>query len=123
MKENNVKEFIFSSSATVYGKQDAEKMNESCKRGETTNPYGTTKSMIEKILEDLYASDKEWDICILRYFNPVGAHESGLLGEQPNGVPNNLIFHLLLLLYMALSYLEYHLVLHLVIYFHELLLD
>ncbi len=91
MQEHNVKKFIFSSSATVYGKQDAEKMDESFKRGETTNPYGTTKSMIEKILEDLYNSDNTWDICILRYFNPVGAHESALLGEEPNGVPNNLM--------------------------------
>lgn len=91
MQEHNVKKFIFSSSATVYGRQDAEKMDESFKRGETTNPYGTTKSMIEKILEDLYNSDNTWDICILRYFNPVGAHESALLGEEPNGVPNNLM--------------------------------
>ena len=60
-------------------------------RGKTTNPYGTTKAMIEKILEDLYTSDNSWDICILRYFNPVGAHESGLLGEVPNGIPNNLM--------------------------------
>jgi len=66
-------------------------MNEKMLRGKTTNPYGTTKAMIEKILEDLYASDNSWDICILRYFNPVGAHESGLLGEVPNGIPNNLI--------------------------------
>ena len=91
MKEYNVKKFIFSSSATVYGEQEISKLNEDMPRGKTTNPYGTTKSMIEKILEDLYNSDNTWDICILRYFNPVGAHESALLGEVPNGIPNNLM--------------------------------
>ena len=91
MKKYDVKKFIFSSSATVYGDPGVTKMNETMERGKTTNPYGTTKSMIEKILEDLYASDNSWDICILRYFNPVGAHESGLIGEVPNGVPNNLM--------------------------------
>ena len=106
MKEHNVKKFIFSSSATVYGKQDAEKMDESCKRGETTNPYGTTKSMIEKILEDLYTSDNSWDICILRYFNPVGAHESKLLGEEPNGIPNNLMPYIVKVASGKLDYLR-----------------
>ena len=91
MKKFNVKKFIFSSSATVYGNPGISKMDETMPRGKTTNPYGTTKAMIEKILEDLYESDKSWDICILRYFNPVGAHESGLLGEVPNGIPNNLM--------------------------------
>lgn len=91
MKEYNVKKFIFSSSATVYGDQGISKFNEDVGRGKTTNPYGTTKAMIEKILEDLYVSDNSWDICILRYFNPVGAHESALLGEVPNGIPNNLM--------------------------------
>ena len=91
MKKYNVKKFIFSSSATVYGNPGISKMNEKMPRGKTTNPYGTTKAMIEKILEDLYTSDNSWDICILRYFNPVGAHESGLLGEVPNGIPNNLM--------------------------------
>ena len=76
MKKYNVKKFIFSSSATVYGKREEIKYTEDMKRGETTNPYGTTKSMIEKILEDVYAADNEWDIALLRYFNPVGAHES-----------------------------------------------
>jgi UDP-glucose 4-epimerase len=71
MKEYNVKKFVFSSSATVYGDQGVSKMNENLSRGKTTNPYGTTKAMIEKILEDLYTSDNSWDICILRYFNPV----------------------------------------------------
>ncbi len=60
-------------------------------RGKTSNPYGTTKAMIEQILEDLYFSDNSWNICILRYFNPIGAHESGILGENPNGIPNNLM--------------------------------
>lgn len=91
MKEHNVKKIIFSSSATVYGDQGKEKYSEDLGRGKTTNPYGTTKAMIEKILEDLYASDNSWNITILRYFNPVGAHESGLIGEEPNGIPNNLM--------------------------------
>lgn len=90
MKKFNVKNLIFSSSATVYGEQTAPYV-ETMKRGITTNPYGTTKSMIENILEDFYNSNKEWNITILRYFNPVGAHESGLIGEKPNGVPNNLM--------------------------------
>ena len=91
MQKYNVKKFIFSSSATVYGNQGDNKCTEKMKRGETTNPYGTTKVMIEKILEDLYFADNEWDIVILRYFNPVGAHESGLIGEDPQGIPNNLM--------------------------------
>ena len=91
MKKHNVKNFIFSSSATVYGDQGLTKYAESVGRGKTTNPYGTTKAMIEKMLEDLYASDNTWNITILRYFNPVGAHESGLIGESPNGIPNNLM--------------------------------
>lgn len=91
MKEHNVKKFIFSSSATVYGDNGEIKYVESMGRGETTSPYGTTKAMIEKILEDLYFSDNSWNITILRYFNPVGAHESGLIGEEPNGIPNNLM--------------------------------
>ena len=91
MKKYDVKKFIFSSSATVYGSKETAICVESMGRGETSNPYGTTKSMIEKILEDLYASDNSWNITILRYFNPVGAHESGLIGEEPNGIPNNLM--------------------------------
>ena len=91
MKEHNVKKIIFSSSATVYGDQGKEKYSEDLGRGKTTNPYGTTKAMIEKILEDLYTSDSSWNITILRYFNPVGAHESGLIGEEPQGIPNNLM--------------------------------
>ncbi len=91
MKKHNVKKFIFSSSATVYGNPEKVPITEESKTGETTNPYGTTKLYIEQILKDLYKSDNTWDIAILRYFNPVGSHESGLIGEEPNGIPNNLM--------------------------------
>ena len=91
MKKYNVKKMIFSSSATIYGTQDTVEYREDLERGKTASPYGTTKAMIEQILEDVYVSDKNWSIVILRYFNPVGAHESGLLGESPNGIPNNLM--------------------------------
>ena len=91
MKKYNVKKFIFSSSATVYGEPERIPLTEECKIGGTTNPYGTTKLFIEQILQDLYKSDYTWDIEILRYFNPVGAHESGLIGEEPQGIPNNLM--------------------------------
>lgn len=91
MKEFNVKKFIFSSSATVYGDPEVVPITEDCKTGGTTNPYGTTKLFIEQILKDLYKSDNDWDIAILRYFNPVGSHETGLIGEEPKGVPNNLM--------------------------------
>ena len=91
MKKYSVKKFIFSSSATVYGEPERIPLTEDCKTGGTTNPYGTTKLFIEQILKDLYKSDNTWDICILRYFNPVGAHESGLIGEEPQGIPNNLM--------------------------------
>ena len=91
MRKYNVKKFIFSSSATVYGEPEKIPLTEECKTGGTTNPYGTTKLFIEQILKDIYKSDNTWDICILRYFNPVGAHESGLIGEEPKGIPNNLM--------------------------------
>ena len=91
MRKYNCKKFIFSSSATVYGEPETIPITEECKTGGTTNPYGTTKLFIEQILKDIYASDHSWDICILRYFNPVGAHESGLIGEEPQGIPNNLM--------------------------------
>lgn len=91
MKKYNVKKFVFSSSATVYGDPKVIPITEECEIGGTTNPYGTTKLFIEQILQDLYKSDNTWDICILRYFNPVGAHESGLIGEDPKGIPNNLM--------------------------------
>ncbi len=91
MRKYNVKKFVFSSSATVYGDPEVVPITEDAKVGGTTNPYGTTKYVIELILKDLYKSDNTWDIVILRYFNPVGAHESGLIGENPQGIPNNLM--------------------------------
>ncbi len=91
MRDNNVKNIIFSSSATVYGNPQFVPITEECPKGTCTNPYGWTKSMIEQILMDLYTSDNEWNIVILRYFNPIGAHKSGLIGENPNGIPNNLM--------------------------------
>ncbi|MFR5684803.1 MAG: UDP-glucose 4-epimerase GalE, partial [Clostridia bacterium] len=91
MRKYNVKKFVFSSSATVYGNPEIVPITEQSKTGGTTNPYGTTKLFIEQILKDIYTSDPTWDIAILRYFNPVGAHESGLIGEEPQGMPNNLM--------------------------------
>ncbi len=91
MKKYNVKKFVFSSSATVYGDPDIVPIKENSRLGPTTNPYGNTKLFIEQILKDLYKSDNSWDIAILRYFNPVGAHESGLIGEDPRDIPNNLM--------------------------------
>jgi UDP-glucose 4-epimerase len=91
MRKYNCKNIVFSSSATVYGERETPRYIEEMGRGKTTNPYGTTKAMIEKILEDVYVSDNEWKIYILRYFNPVGAHESHLIGDNPNGIPNNLM--------------------------------
>ena len=91
MRKYGCKKFIFSSSATVYGDPETIPLTEECRTGGTTNPYGTTKLFIEQILKDIYKSDNTWDICILRYFNPVGAHESGLIGEEPQGIPNNLM--------------------------------
>ncbi|MBQ4384120.1 MAG: UDP-glucose 4-epimerase GalE, partial [Firmicutes bacterium] len=89
MQRHNVKRIIFSSSATVYGDPASVPIREDFPLS-TTNPYGSTKLMIERILQDLHRSDPEWNIVLLRYFNPVGAHASGLLGEDPNGIPNNL---------------------------------
>ncbi len=91
MRNHNVKKFIFSSSATVYGESEIVPVHEGLQAGFATNPYGRCKSMTEDILRDLYISDNSWDIVLLRYFNPVGAHESGLIGELPNGIPNNLM--------------------------------
>lgn len=91
MDKYNVKKIVFSSSATVYGEPEQPRCEETMKRGETASPYGETKAMIERIMEDLYKSDNSWNITLLRYFNPVGAHESGLIGEEPNGIPNNLM--------------------------------
>ena len=95
MREHNCKNIIFSSSATVYGLQDTPKCVETMKKQTPSNPYGKTKAMIEEILKDLYTADNEWSIFLLRYFNPVGAHESGLLGDNPNGIPNNLMPYVL----------------------------
>ena len=91
MKKHNCKNLIFSSSATVYGTPKQIPITEDCPKGECTNPYGWTKSMIEQILMDLYKADSSWNIVLLRYFNPIGAHASGLIGENPNGKPNNLL--------------------------------
>ena len=91
MKKYNVKKFVFSSSATVYGEENPIPYVETMKTGGTTNPYGTTKLFIEQILKDIYRADNSWDIAILRYFNPIGSHESGLIGEEPQGIPNNLM--------------------------------
>ena len=91
MKENGCKNIILSSSATVYGDPQEIPITENCPKGQCTNPYGWTKSMLEQILMDIYNSDKEWNIILLRYFNPIGAHKSGRIGENPNGIPNNLM--------------------------------
>jgi UDP-glucose 4-epimerase len=91
MKEHNCKKIVFSSSATVYGDPVSTPITENFPVGDTTNPYGTSKYMIERILEDLYISDNSFKIAILRYFNPVGAYEDGTIGEDPNGIPNNLM--------------------------------
>ena len=91
MKEYQVKSLVFSSSATVYGDPEVVPITEEAKVGGCTNPYGKTKYFIEEILKDVYVSDNSFDIALLRYFNPVGAHESGLIGENPNGIPNNLM--------------------------------
>ena len=91
MAEAGCKRLVFSSSATVYGEHNVAPFREDMPTGGCTNPYGKTKFMIEEILKDLYASDPGWSIALLRYFNPIGAHESGLIGEDPNGIPNNLV--------------------------------
>lgn len=90
MAKHNVKKFVFSSSATVYGENNPSPLNESMPIS-ATNPYGQTKLMVENVLFDLAKSDPQWSIACLRYFNPIGAHESGLIGENPNGIPNNLL--------------------------------
>ena len=91
MKAAGCKKMVFSSSATVYGSENISPLKEDMPEGKTTNPYGTTKLYIERILKDIYASDSEWSVCLLRYFNPIGAHKSGKIGEDPNGIPNNLV--------------------------------
>ncbi|MCI6629257.1 MAG: UDP-glucose 4-epimerase GalE [Lachnospiraceae bacterium] len=91
MRKHNVKNMIFSSSATVYGNPAFIPITEECPKGEITNPYGQTKGMLEQILTDMQKADPEWNVILLRYFNPIGAHKSGMIGENPNGVPNNLM--------------------------------
>ena len=105
MKEFNVKKFVFSSSATVYGTPERLPIDEDCALS-TTNPYGSTKLMIEEILRYVYASDNSWHIVLLRYFNPVGAHESGLIGEDPKGIPNNLMPYVAKVAHGELPYLN-----------------
>lgn len=90
-RNHGVKNVIFSSSATVYGDPEMIPITEECPKHETTNPYGETKSMLERILTDFYRADPEWNVVLLRYFNPIGAHESGRIGEDPKGIPNNLL--------------------------------
>ncbi len=91
MRNHGVKNIVFSSSATVYGDPAEIPITENCPKGLTTNPYGETKSMQERILTDIWRADNEWNVMLLRYFNPIGAHESGLIGEDPKGIPNNLL--------------------------------
>lgn len=90
MRKHDVKNIIFSSSATVYGDPAFVPITEECPKGQITNPYGQTKAMLEQMLTDFHKADPEWNVILLRYFNPVGAHESGLIGEDPEGIPNNL---------------------------------
>jgi UDP-glucose 4-epimerase len=91
MRKHGCKNIIFSSSATVYGSPAFVPITEECPKGKCTNPYGWTKSMLEQILTDIQHADPEWNVVLLRYFNPIGAHKSGLIGENPNGIPNNLM--------------------------------
>ena len=105
MNDYNVKKLVFSSSATVYGSQKVLPIKETASLS-TTNPYGSTKLFIEYILDDIYKSDNEWSIIKLRYFNPVGAHESGIIGEDPNGIPNNLMPYISKVATKELSYLN-----------------
>lgn len=91
MRNHGVKNIIFSSSATVYGDPAQIPITEECPKGTPTNPYGWTKSMLEQVLTDIHTADPEWNVILLRYFNPIGAHESGLIGEDPKGIPNNLV--------------------------------
>lgn len=91
MRKHNVKNIIFSSSATVYGDPAQIPITEECPKGQCTNPYGWTKSMLEQVLTDIQKADPEWNVMLLRYFNPIGAHKSGTIGENPNGIPNNLM--------------------------------
>ena len=90
-RDHGCKNIVFSSSATVYGEPEFIPITEECPKHTPTNPYGQTKTMLEQILTDLYIGDNEWNVVLLRYFNPIGAHESGMIGEDPEGIPNNLL--------------------------------
>lgn len=105
MRKHGCKNIVFSSSATVYGAPKSVPIKEDFPLS-TTNPYGSTKLMIENILRDIYVSDNEWNITLLRYFNPIGAHESGLIGEEPNGIPNNLMPYIVKVAAGQLPYLN-----------------
>lgn len=105
MKAHNVKNLVFSSSATVYGKSEKVPIIEDSPLS-TTNPYGTTKLMLEQILKDIQISDEEWNIIILRYFNPIGAHKSGIIGEDPKGIPNNLVPYITQVMVGKLEYVN-----------------
>lgn len=91
MRKHDVKNIVFSSSSTVYGIPEVIPVTEKCPKGEITNPYGQTKGMLEQVLTDIQKADPEWNVILLRYFNPIGAHKSGKIGENPNGIPNNLM--------------------------------
>ncbi len=106
MQKYNCKKLVFSSSATVYGTPKSVPIHEAFPLGPTTNPYGSTKLMIEQILKDIYISDHTWDIALLRYFNPIGAHESGMIGENPNSIPNNLMPYICKVANNEIEYLQ-----------------
>ncbi|KAI8069454.1 hypothetical protein BC940DRAFT_236869 [Gongronella butleri] len=106
MAKHRVKNLVFSSSATVYGESDIMPVHEDCALGPVTNPYGRTKLFVEEMLRDLCASDPEWRVCLLRFFNPVGAHPSGMIGECPQGVPNNLLPYVIRVLQGHLPFVQ-----------------
>ena len=106
MRKHGVKDIVFSSSATVYGDPAEIPITEHCPKGEITNPYGRTKGMLEQILTDLHTADDEWNVVLLRCFNPIGAHESGLIGEDPKGIPNNLVPYIAQVAVGKLEYLN-----------------
>ena len=106
MRKHGVKDIVCSSSATVYGDPAEIPITENCPKGEITNPYGRTKGMLEQILTDLHTADDEWNVVLLRYFNPIGAHESGLIGEDPKGIPNNLVPYIAQVAVGKLEYLN-----------------
>ena len=106
MKEYDVKKLVFSSSATVYGVPAIIPITEECPLGSTTNPYGETKKMLERIFSDIQKANPDWHVMLLRYFNPIGAHDSGLIGEEPNGIPNNLMPYIMQVAVGKLPYLR-----------------